>query len=400
MKGTSSHTSTSSGHSNMLHDPLQPFDFQPLGRVISEPGALGRLGEAVRSIGGTRVLLVTDPGLEHAGHPQRATKAMLDAGLEVYTFDGVKENPTEREVDAGVVFAKTHAVDCIVAVGGGSSMDCAKGINFILTNGGRMADYKGAGKATLPMLPSVGVPTTSGTGSEAQSYALITDEITHLKLACGDKKAAFRVAILDPEVTVSQPKSVTAVTGIDAIAHAIESYVCTKRNPFSTMCSLAAFRYLEANFETVLRSPDDLAARSAMQVGAYLAGMAIENAMLGVCHSCANPLTSHYGITHGIAIGVMLPHVIRFNTPAVGHRYAEMVEERGLANGQPAAEMLADRIAALTAAAGLPNSLKECGVSDTILHLLAEEANQQWTARYNPRPVTETDILKLYQTAW
>ncbi|HEV3436956.1 MAG TPA: iron-containing alcohol dehydrogenase [Gemmata sp.] len=384
----------------MPHDPLQPFDFQPLGRVISEPGALGRLGEAVRSVGGTRVLLVTDPGLEHAGHPQRATKAMLDVGLEVYTFDGVKENPTEREVDAGVVFAKTHGVDCIVAVGGGSSMDCAKGINFIFTNGGRMTDYKGQGKATHPMLPSVGVPTTAGTGSEAQSYALITDEKTHLKLACGDKKAAFRVAILDPEVTISQPKSVTAMTGIDAIAHAIESFVCTKRNPFSTMCSLASFRYLEENFETVLRSPSDLAARSAMQVGAHLAGMAIENAMLGVCHSCANPLTAHYGVTHGIAIGVMLPHVIRFNAPAVGHHYAELVEERRQTNGQPAAEVLADRIAALTAAAGLPNSLKECGVSDTILHLLAEEANQQWTARFNPRPVTETEILKLYQAAW
>lgn len=400
MKGTPLHTSPSSGHTSMPHNPLQPFDYQPLGRVISEPGAIGRLGEAVRSINGTRVLLVTDPGLEHAGHPQRATKAMLDAGLEVFTFDGVKENPTEREVDAGVVFAKTHGVDCIVAVGGGSSMDCAKGINFILTNGGRMMDYKGHGKATHPMLPSVGVPTTAGTGSEAQSYALITDEKTHMKLACGDKKAAFRVAILDPEVTLSQPKSVTAVTGIDALAHAIESFVCTKRNLFSTMCSLASFRYLEANFETVLHSHNDLPARSAMQVGAYLAGMAIENAMLGVCHSCANPLTAHYGVTHGIAIAVMLPHVIRFNAPAAGHHYAELVEVCANANGQPAAEVLADRIAALTAAAGLPCSLKECGVSNTILPLLAEEANQQWTARFNPRPVTEVDILKLYQTAW
>jgi alcohol dehydrogenase len=384
----------------MPHGPLPQFDFQPLGRVISESGALARLGEAVRSIGGTRVLLVTDPGLEHAGHPQRATQAMLNVGLEVFTFDGVKENPTEREVDAGVVFAKTHEVDCIAAVGGGSSMDCAKGINFLLTNGGRMADYKGHGKAAKPMLPSVGVPTTAGTGSEAQSYALITDEKTHLKLACGDKKAAFRVAILDPEVTVSQPRTVTAVTGIDAIAHAIESFVCTTRNPISTMCSLAAFRYLEANFERVLRSPNDLAARSGMQIGAYLAGMAIENAMLGVCHSCANPLTAHYGVTHGIAIGIMLPHVIRFNASAVDHYYSEFVSVCGQSNGQPAADVLAERIIALTASAGLPNSLKECGVSDTILHLLAEEANQQWTARYNPRPVTETEILRLYQAAW
>jgi len=379
---------------------LPAFDFQPPGRVISEAGALTRLGEAVRSVGGLRVLLVTDPGLEHAGHPQRAERAMREAGLDVFTFDGVKENPTEREVDAGVAFAKTHGIDCIVAVGGGSSMDCAKAINFLLTNGGRMSDYWGHGKATKPMLPSVGVPTTAGTGSEAQSYALITDEQTHMKMACGDKKAAFRVVILDPEVTVSQPSMVTAVTGIDALAHAIESFVCTRRNPISAMCSFAAYRYLEPNLGTVLRTPDDLAARSAMQVGAYLAGMAIENAMLGVCHSCANPLTAHYGVTHGVAIGVMLPHVIRFNAPAAGRLYSELVEESALSNGRPAADVLADRVAELTSAAGLPQSLKECGVSDTILHLLAEEANQQWTARFNPRPVTEPDILKLYQAAW
>src|SRR5260221_14542721 len=149
--------------------------------------------------------------------------------MEVFLFDEVEENPTTRHVEAGVAFARQHQIDVIVAVGGGSSMDCAKGINFLLTNGGQMSDYKGFGKALLPMLPSIGVPTTSGTGSEAQSYALIADDKTHLKMACGDRKAAFRVAVLDPEVTVSQPPTVTAITGLDALAHAVESYVCTRR---------------------------------------------------------------------------------------------------------------------------------------------------------------------------
>ena len=378
----------------------QIFDFQPLGRVVFAPGALARLGEIVHELGGRRVLLVTDPGLEHAGHPQRAEKSIREAGLEVFTFDGVKENPTEREVEAGVVFARTHGIDCIVAVGGGSSMDCAKGVNFLLTNGGRMADYKGFGKAAKPMLPSVGVPTTAGTGSEAQCYALITDEKTHLKLACGDKKAAFRVSILDPQVTISQPRSVTAMTGIDAVAHAVESFVCTKRNALSQMYSLAAFRHLEPNFERVLVHPDDLAARSAMLLGAHFAGMAIESAMLGVCHSCANPLTAHYGITHGVAIGLMLPHVIRFNAPAVGDLYTQLLGDGAKRAGRPAADALADRITELLAHAGLPRTLKECGVSETILPLLAEEANEQWTARFNPRPVAQPDILKLYQAAW
>jgi alcohol dehydrogenase len=400
MTGTPSPAPPTAGRAAPLPEPLPPFDFQPLGRVIFEPGGVNRLGEVVRGLGGSRVLLVTDPGLEHAGHPQRAERAMREAGLEVFTFDGVKENPTEREVAAGVVFARTHAIDCIVAVGGGSSMDCAKGINFLLTNGGRMADYKGFGKATKPMLPSVGVPTTAGTGSEAQCYALITDEKTHLKMACGDKKAAFRASILDPEVTLSQPRTVTAVTGIDALAHAIESFVCTKRNPLSQMYALAAFRHLEPNFEQVMHHPGDLAARSAMLLGAHLAGMAIESSMLGVCHSCANPLTAHYGVTHGVAVGLMLPHVIRFNAPAVGGLYAELVGDRAPRNGQPAAEVLADRVTELLGHAGLPKTLKECGVSETILQVLAEEANEQWTARFNPRPVTEADILKLYQAAW
>ncbi len=368
--------------------------------MVSEAGGLARLGEFARSLGGTRALLVTDPGLWGAGHPQRAAESLRKAGVTPFTFDGVKENPTERQVNVGVAFARDHAVDLIVAVGGGSSMDCAKGVNFLLTNGGKMADYKGHNRATKPMLPSIGVPTTTGTGSEAQSYALITDESSHLKMACGDKKAAFRVSILDPEVTLSQPRGVAAVTGLDAVAHAVEAYVCTRRNPVSAMCALAAFRHLEPNFEASLDVPANLAARSAMQVGAHLAGMAIEYAMLGVCHSCANPLTAHYGVTHGVAIGLMLPHVVRFNAPAAGALYADLVGEAGLTNGQPAADVLAARLTRMLDAAGLPKTLKEVGVSDGILPLLAEEANQQWTARFNPRPVTDADILRIYQAAW
>ena len=369
---------------------LSPFDFQPLGRVIFGAGAIARLGDASRPLG-RRALLVTDPGLNHVGHPQRAADVLRAAGIDVLVFDGVKENPTEHEVWNGVAVARQHDIDLIVAVGGGSAMDCAKGINFLHTNGGRMADYRGHDKATKPMLPSVGVPTTSGTGSEAQSYALITDASSHMKMACGDKKAAFRVCVLDPELTVSQPAGVTAVTGIDAVAHAVESFVCTKANPFSRMCSRAAWEYLAPNFETVLNEPKNLPARTAMQLGAHFAGMAIEAAMLGVCHSCANPLTAHYGLTHGVAIGVMLPHVVRFNAPAAGDWYAELAGT---------AERLADRLAQLASAAGLPKSLREAGVSASILGLLAHEANQQWTAHFNPRPVTEDDILGIYQAAW
>jgi alcohol dehydrogenase len=377
------------------------FDYHPLTRVVFGEGTLSQLGGLARELGGTRVLLVTDPGLEAAGHPQQAQASLRQAGLEVFLFDGVEENPTTHHVEAGLEVARRHRIDLLVAVGGGSSMDCAKGINFLLTNGGRMSDYRGFGKANRPMLPSIGVPTTAGTGSEAQSYALIADEKTHLKMACGDRKAAFRIAVLDPVVTVSQPARVAAVTGIDALAHAVESYVCTKRNPLSQLFAREAWRLLESSFETVLRQPANREARGAMQLGAHFAGIAIENAMLGAAHACANPLTAHYGLTHGIAVGVMLPHVIRFNTSVAGGLYGDLVHEVGLINGDASAagEVLARRITDLLRAAGLPATLTACGVSPGIFPVLADEAMQQWTARFNPRPVTERDLLHLYEAA-
>jgi alcohol dehydrogenase len=381
---------------------LPSFDFHYLTRVIFGNGQLARLGELTRELGATRVLLVTDPGLEAAGHPKRALNSLREAGLETWVFDGVEENPSTKHVSAGLKVAQQHKIDCLVAVGGGSSMDCAKGINFLLTNGGEMSDYKGFGKARLPMLPSVGVPTTAGTGSEAQSYALIADEKSHLKMACGDRKAAFRVTILDPEVTVSQPSRVSAVTGVDALSHAVESYVTTRRTPLSQLFAREAWRLLEGNIEKVLAEPNDLEARGAMQIGAHLAGMAIENSMLGATHACANPLTAHYGITHGVAIGILLPHVIRFNSPIVGTSYSELTHDVGLLNGDESAagEVLAKRLSDLLKKLNMPSKLSECGVSRGILPVLADEANQQWTARFNPRPVAEADLLSLYESAY
>src|SRR5713226_8049337 len=400
MKATSVSSSVSGSPVGRGLESLPAFDVHPAPRVVFGVGALARLGEVTRELGGTRILLVTDPGLEAAGHPQRALQALSEAGLDTFVFDGVEENPTTRHIDAALAVAREHRIDFIVAVGGGSSMDCAKGVNFLLTNGGKMSDYKGFGKATKPMLPSIGV-TTTGTGSEAQSYALIADEKTHLKMACGDRKAAFKVAILDPEVTVTQPAAVTALTGIDALSHAVESYVTTRRNPVSQLFAREAWKLLEVNLEKVLHNPNDLEARGAMQMGAFLAGTAIENSMLGVCHACANPLTAHYGITHGLAIGIMLPHVVRFNARAVPNLYGELVEEAGLQNGHiaAAAETLAERLTNLMQFADLPITLGKCGVSPGILPLLAEEAAQQWTARFNPRSATNKEILELYQAA-
>jgi alcohol dehydrogenase len=381
-----------------------PFDYQPRTRIVFGPGKIDSLGALAGELGARRALVVSDPGIVVAGHAERGLASLRSAGITAALFDGVAENPTTDNIDAGVAVARRHDCELIVGLGGGSSMDCAKGINFLLTNGGRMQDYWGVGKATREMLPMIAVPTTAGTGSETQSFALISDSKTHVKMACGDKKASFRVALLDPELTVSQPQRVTALTGIDALAHALETYVTKVRNPVSLAFSREAWLLLGENFARVLKDPKDLGARSGMQLGACFAGLAIENSMLGATHALANPLTTRYDIVHGQAIGLMLPHVIRFNGAEFGEWYRDLLEGTGGANGFPHPDLgvdgLAEFVAAQVRLAGLPSRLGECGVERETLPQLAAEAAKQWTGSFNPRRVTEMELLDLYETAF
>ncbi len=386
---------------------MQSFDFQPRTRVIFGAGAITRLGEAARELGLRRVLLVADHGLLESGHVEEALAPLKQVGITAIPFHDFEANPDTRVVEVGRDFAAAHQVDSIIGLGGGSSMDCAKGINFLLTNGGRMQDFWGYGKATQPLLPMIGIPTTAGTGSEGQSYALISDADTHLKMACGDPKAAFRIAILDPLLTLSQPASVTAITGFDAIAHAVETFVTTRRNPFSEVFSREAWRLLEANYEKVLSEPKNVQARAAMQLGAYYAGVAIENSMLGATHACANPLTKNYGTMHGAAIALLLPSVVRFNAPVVEPRYRELVEVSKLngwdmrtSSGVYTSESLALRLERLAKVAGLPNRLSAAGVPEDDLPRLAAEAAEQWTGTFNPRPFDVNAALEVYQCAY
>ncbi|MAT16594.1 MAG: alcohol dehydrogenase [Planctomyces sp.] len=378
---------------------LKPFDYAPLTRVIYGAGTLSRLGEICRELGGERILLVTDPGLHAAGHVDRAREFLSESGLEVVVFEDVEPNPTTDDVERGLKVAREANIDLIVGLGGGSSMDCAKGINFLLTNGGRMQDYWGVGKATEPMLPMVAVPTTAGTGSEAQSFALIADAETHMKMACGDKKAACKVAILDPELTISMPRQVSVVTAIDAISHAVETYVTTKRNVVSETFSLRSFKLLAEAFPQVLADPNDLDARGRMLLGAHLAGAAIENSMLGATHALVNPLTAHFGTTHGTAIGIMLPHVVRYNSTVAD--YTALAKALGLepTNSMEAGELLADHLTGMFRLAETPLSLSAIPFDENLIPQLANEAAAQWTGTFNPRPVTAESLQEIYQCA-
>lgn len=382
------------------------FDFNQRTRVVFGCGTFSQLGKLAHELGGRRVLVVTDAGLQKTGYCDRAQDHLKAAGLEVAVFDQVQENPTTDHVDRCVAFAKEANIGLIVGLGGGSSIDCAKGANFLLTNGGRMQDYKGVGKANLAMLPMIAVPTTSGTGSEAQSFAVIADAETHMKMACGDPKAACRIAILDPELTVTMPAAIAAATGIDAMTHAIESYVTTKRNPISQMFARQAWELLSAAFPIMLREPENLDARGKMQLGAFLAGAAIENSMLGAAHAAANPLTAQFGTKHGIAVGLMLPHVIQWNATFVGDSYRDLVIaakwDDDKTRLESASWQLAEGFTEFLRLAEMPVSVSQAINAESdgvVLERLATEAAQQWTGTFNPRKMDVAAFVQLYRNA-
>jgi len=350
-------------------------DFFAVGEEVTQdvfygPGASNEVGDFAQDLG-KNALLVTDQGLSTAGHASKIKHRLERSGLKVTLFDQCIENPTEASVQACVDIAKAGQIDVIVGLGGGSSMDTAKGCNFILTNGGRMSDYWGIGKATQDMLPLIALPTTAGTGSECQSFALISQDQTHKKMACGDSKALPRITILDPELTLSQPKMVTACTGIDALTHALESAVTVE-------------------------------ARGHVLLGASHAGAAIERSMLGAAHSMANPLTAKYGTVHGVAVGLSLPVVMQFNAqcPETKSHYVKLARNSSLvpiaSSDEEAFQALVSRVYYLLSQAGFPSSLQELGVAEEDLNDLATEASGQWTAGFNPRPLEVNDFAQLY----
>jgi alcohol dehydrogenase len=391
-----------------MHEQAHPAivsDFAVRTRIVAGAGCVDALGGLVRECGGGRALVVTDAGIVRAGHVERGLRSLRAAGVHASVFDAVHENPTTDDVDRCVEAARGASIDFIVGLGGGSALDVAKGCNFILTNGGKMRDYWGVGKATRPMLPFIAVPTTTGTGSEMQSFALIADADTHQKMACGDHGAAARVALLDPMLTVSQPPFVRACTGMDCIAHAVETMVTRRRNSVSSVFSRESLRLIVSSFERVLSRADDLDAELNMLFAASFAGIAIEASMLGAAHALANPITAKYGVVHGQAVGIMLPHVVAFNAKDDQARvlYALASRSAGLAanesDGDAAVAALVRWIGTMLSITGLGSPLRALGVQEAAIDELARQAAAQWTASFNPVAIGAADMARLYRAA-
>ncbi|MFN7925385.1 MAG: iron-containing alcohol dehydrogenase [Bryobacteraceae bacterium] len=365
-----------------------PFRVAARTSVEFGAGAVAQIGTLARQRGFRRTMLAADSGMIAAGYVARVGALLEGEGIAVVPYHEFAENPDSAQLETAAMHRDLRGIDSIVALGGGSSLDFAKGFNFLVTNGGRIHDYHGYDKASKPLLPMIGVPTTTGTGSEAQSYALISDAETHVKMACGAPSAAFSLVILDPELASSQPRSVLAASGYDAISHAVESFVTTKGNLASDCFARQAWRLLEGAFEGALTGTGGIEAVAHMQLGAYWAGAAIECSMLGATHATANPLTAHFGTTHGVAIAVMLAPVVRWNSAVAAPRYRELHPD------------LPARLDELARAAGLPRSLGELRVPESMLTQLADDASKQWTGRFNPRPFDVAAALEIYRCAY
>lgn len=383
----------------------QPFDLQIRTRIVFGNDSVERLGALTAELGAERALVVTDHGLVEAGHVDRAEDFLRRAGISFTRFADVHENPTDLDVEDCTAFAREFEPDIVIGFGGGSSIDVAKGTNFLLSCGGKMHDYWGVGKATGDMLPLIAVPTTAGTGTETQSFALISDHETKQKMPCGDVRLSAKVALLDPKLSLTMPGLVTACTGLDTIGHAVETAVTRTRNPISSFFSEKAFVLATRAFPRVLADPDDIEARGDMLRAAAFGGLAIENSMLGAAHSLANPLTARFEVPHGQAVALMLPHVVRFNSEdlAPAETYFELARAIGLCGEHTdlfqAIEALSQTLMNFVEYAGLPTSLEGLGITNGHLPELAEEAARQWTAQFNPREVGEKELLELYEQA-
>ena len=367
--------------------------------IRSGSGAVSDLGAVARERGCRRALITSDPGIAAAGITGRARQSLESAGVLVEVFSDFGENPTESDVDRAAVAAGAMRADSLVGVGGGSSLDVAKGAGFLLAGGGRMENYRGYDKCPRPLPPLIGVPTTAGTGSEAQSYALISRDRDHQKLACGAPSAMFRDVILDPALLPSAPAEVIAATGFDSIAHAVETAVTSGRTDASVALSHRAFALLSRAFPLVTAGPASASAWEEMQLGAFLAGAAIERSMLGAAHACANPLTRRFDVAHGRALAITLPRVVRWNASSARDAYRDLLGAAGIPPGDNPADTLASRLDAWVAMAALPQDLAGESLHVRDLPALAEEASAEWTGRFNPRPFDAAGALAVYRSA-
>ncbi len=371
-------------------------NFQAATEVIYGPGAVARIGELAQRLTVARLLVVTDEGVSRAGITTRVTAALDGAGIDVAIFDGVEPNPSIETVEKALALYRDAVCEGVVAVGGGSPIDAAKAVATLATNRGELADYVGVGKIVQPLAPLLAVPTTVGTGSEVTTWAVITDLAQRKKVVLGSPLLAPHIAVLDPELVLSLPASLTASTGIDALTHAIESVISLFAGPFTDGLALEAIRLIAANLPAAVRVPE-LDPRANLLYASTMAGMAFSYARTALVHGMAHPLSAYYDVPHGLANAILLPAVLAFNLPACEAKLARVGVAMGTAaSGQAAVQAVHQ----LNTQVGIPSRLSDVGVTEEFIPQMARDAFESGNAQVvNPRKPTYEQVVDLYRQA-
>lgn len=366
-------------------------------------GCSKEAGAQAKLLGATKALIVTDKVLNKLGMAGEVKAAIEAAGVQAVIFDGSMPNPTDTNVRDGVKMYKDNNCDALVSLGGGSSHDCCKGIGLMVAGGGDIRDYEGVNKSTATFPPFLAINTTAGTASEMTRFCIITNTDTHVKMAIVDWRVTANVSINDPVLMVGKPPALTAATGMDALTHAVEAYVSTIATPITDACAQKAVELIASWLRPAVALGEDLVARDQMAYAEFLAGMAFNNASLGYVHAMAHQLGGLYDLPHGVCNAVLLPHVCEFNLIAKASRFADIAvwmgeDITGLAPVD-AAQKGIDAIRKLSVAVGIPTGLKEMGVKEEDLPLMATNAMKDACSFTNPRKPTHAEVVGIFKAA-
>ena len=383
---------------------LVAYQFQTPTKIISGIGSTAEIIKELNDLHAKKVLLITDPGLVQAGVAQQVVEMLKQAAVEVEIFDAVEPDPSIQVATKAAEMAKNVKANVLIALGGGSAIDTAKSAALLVTNGGYLKDYAGVNKVVKPILPLIAVPTTAGTGSEVTIFAVMSDPEKQEKFTISSALIAPAVAVLDPLLTLKLPPSVTAFTGMDALTHAIEAFTSSIAQPATDALALSAIKLVLKHLPVAVGRGDNIKARDGMLQASLLAGIAFNNAFLGLAHAIASPLGGHFHVPHGLANAVMLPYVMEYNLPTAVRRYAEIGCALGLqAVGDTPRAVAEKTVAAITQLArdiNIPEKLSNIGAKEELLPLVARDALKSIQLKFNVRNASEKEILVLLQKAY
>lgn len=380
---------------------LRQFSFELPTRIEYGVGVISKLGDELRLLKAQKVAIITDPGIIKAGLLDKITSILKEEKLLYNVFDGVDPNPKDRNVERGAQVVRSFGADAMVAIGGGSVIDCAKAIGVLVSHDGkRIKDFEGKTAVKKQILPFIAIPTTAGTGSEVTFSAVITDTENNYKMTVRSPFMAAKVALLDPKLTVTVPPHITASTGMDALTHAIEAYTVKVSEPVSDALALYAIELISNNLVNAVKNGEDIEARACMLVGSLLAGIAFSHSDVGSVHCMAEALGGVYDAPHGICNAVLLPYVMEYNVEFCIEKYARIAKAMGetFETSREGAMKAVERIKKLATEVGLP-SFKSLGVKEEDLEKLADMAAKNISTESNPREMTKEDYLTLFRRA-